>query len=371
MQFQALSGLAQASGWPAVVTVVGNWYGRGSRGLVYGIWNSHTSLGNILGTLIAAAFVTTAWSLSFIVPGIIIGVLGIIVLLVLVPEPGLVGLPNPNVVEPAGVSPPPRRRNIPVYAEAPEEETATLLGNEEAQALSYDGKEKEGDSPSSSLEEEQAISFVDSLKIPGVVEFSLSLFFSKLVSYTFLYWLPNYINNSTSFTAAQSANLSALFDVGGIVGAILAGVLSDHSGMPASTCVVMLVIAIPMMFVYYAFADVTFGVNVFLLIIVGILVNGPYSLITTAVSADLGTHESLKGNAKAMATVTAVIDGTGSIGAAVGPLIAGPISEIDWGYVFYMLMAADVISLILLTRLVLYEVRDFIHRRRERAHVVP
>ena len=46
----------------------------------------------------------------------------------------------------------------------------------------------------------------------------------------------------------------------------------------------------------------------------GYLVNGPYALITTAVSADLGTHKSLQGNSKALATVTAIIDGTGSIG---------------------------------------------------------
>ena len=46
----------------------------------------------------------------------------------------------------------------------------------------------------------------------------------------------------------------------------------------------------------------------------GALVNGPYALITTAVSADLGTHKMLEGNSKALATVTAVIDGTGSIG---------------------------------------------------------
>ena len=43
----------------------------------------------------------------------------------------------------------------------------------------------------------------------------------------------------------------------------------------------------------------------------GALVNGPYALITTAVSADLGTHKSLRGNARALATVTAIIDGTG------------------------------------------------------------
>lgn len=51
-----------------------------------------------------------------------------------------------------------------------------------------------------------------------------------------------------------------------------------------------------------------------LLVICGSLVNGPYCLITTAVSADLGTHPSLFGNAMALATVTAIIDGTGSAG---------------------------------------------------------
>lgn len=70
----------------------------------------------------------------------------------------------------------------------------------------------------------------------------------------------------------------------------------------------------PQMFVYQTFGNVSAGLNIFLLILVGVLVNGPYALITTAVSADLGTHQSLKGNAKALATVTAIIDGTGSIG---------------------------------------------------------
>ena len=51
-----------------------------------------------------------------------------------------------------------------------------------------------------------------------------------------------------------------------------------------------------------------------LLLACGFMVNAPYSLITTAVSADLGTHKSLQGNSKALATVTAIIDGTGSVG---------------------------------------------------------
>ena len=51
--FQIITGAFQASGWPGVVTVMANWFGKGRRGLIMGLWNSHTSLGNILGSLIA------------------------------------------------------------------------------------------------------------------------------------------------------------------------------------------------------------------------------------------------------------------------------------------------------------------------------
>ena len=49
------------------------------------------------------------------------------------------------------------------------------------------------ESDCSIIGEERAISFGGALKIPGVLEFSLCLFFAKLVSYTFLYWLPTFI----------------------------------------------------------------------------------------------------------------------------------------------------------------------------------
>ena len=30
-----------------------NWFGKGKKGLLFGIWNSHTSVGNILGGILA------------------------------------------------------------------------------------------------------------------------------------------------------------------------------------------------------------------------------------------------------------------------------------------------------------------------------
>lgn len=48
------------------------------------------------------------------------------------------------------------------------------------------------------------------------------------------------------------------------------------------------------------------------------------------------------GNPKALATVTAIIDGTGSIGAAIGPFLASAISS--WDSIFYMLMGSCVMA---------------------------
>lgn len=97
--YKALGGVFQTSGWPGVVTVVGNWFGKGKRGLIFGVWNSHTSLGNILGNLIAAEYVETNWGRSFIVPGVLMGLAGFIIFLFLAPHPFDVGCLTPNSTE--------------------------------------------------------------------------------------------------------------------------------------------------------------------------------------------------------------------------------------------------------------------------------
>lgn len=50
---QVVTGVFQTSGWPAVVAVIGSWYGHTKKGLIFGIWNWHTSVGNIVGAALA------------------------------------------------------------------------------------------------------------------------------------------------------------------------------------------------------------------------------------------------------------------------------------------------------------------------------
>ena len=55
-----ITGIFQSGGWPSNVAVMGVWFGKSTRGLVMGIWNTHTSVGNILGSLIATAMLGNA-----------------------------------------------------------------------------------------------------------------------------------------------------------------------------------------------------------------------------------------------------------------------------------------------------------------------
>ena len=67
-----------------------------------------------------------------------------------------------------------------------------------------------------------------------------------------------------------------------------------------------------------------------------------------------------------MATVSAIIDGTGSIGAAVGPMLAGVVSgNGQWINVFYMCIGADVIAVLSLLRV---GRDDFVRLRNHRRH---
>ncbi|TKS66780.1 Glucose-6-phosphate exchanger SLC37A1 [Collichthys lucidus] len=354
---QVANGLVQTTGWPSVVTCISNWFGKGRRGLIMGLWNSHTSVGNILGSLIAGYWVSSNWGLSFIVPGLIIAAMGVVCFLFLIEHPN--DLKSLYAATPPDTSP--KTKNW----SGVNGHSDVCLQYKDNKAQSYD---TELLLPRDSVcvpvqpvvvvrreSEPSPISFMGALRIPGVVEFSLCLLFAKLVSYTFLFWLPLYITKAAHLDAKKAGDLSTLFDVGGIVGGILAGVISDKLGKRASTCAVMLLLAAPTLYGFSMISELGLGPTVGMLLVCGGLVNGPYSLITTAVSADLGTHKSLKGNARALSTVTAIIDGTGSVGAALGPLLAGLLSAGGWDQVFYMLMAADFLALLLLLRLVMKE----------------
>ncbi|KAI8441457.1 hypothetical protein MSG28_015057, partial [Choristoneura fumiferana] len=348
----ASAGVAQTTGWPGTVATVGKWFGNSKKGLIFGIWNSHTSLGNILGTLMAARFVERDWALSFVYPALVMGVVAFMVFLFLAPDPRMVGIVLPErtpvrtVELSMGLVPPPtmsekrvervtrnewassEKRRVfacdgrllaPLdslvrggrqadIAERPSRQSrksidedeptpSTVIVGDQAASLRPNRHSANAQPQHDEATEHTAlisrpapagaVSLSRALRIPGVLEFSFSLFFAKLVSYTFLYWLPLYINTSTHLTPKQSGDLSTVFDVGGIVGAVLAGLIADCCGCPGAVCACFYIVCAPTLLAYQSWGASSYALNVCLLVACGVLVNGPYALITTAVSAEL------------------------------------------------------------------------------------
>ncbi|KAJ6809783.1 putative glycerol-3-phosphate transporter 1 [Iris pallida] len=175
---QLLAGLFQSSGWPSVVAVVGRWFGKRKRGLIMGVWNAHTSVGNIFGSLVASALLKYGWGWSFVAPGVVIALVGMAVLLFLPVSPESVGM-----------------------GEELEDGDGDGSGK---------GKDADGEEPLLGGDEkaagDRAVGFLEAWRIPGVAPFALCLFFSKLVAYTFLYWLPFYISHTGATNQEERAN---------------------------------------------------------------------------------------------------------------------------------------------------------------------
>lgn len=171
LAMQMAAGLFQSTGWPSVVAVVGNWFGKKKRGLIMGIWNAHTSVGNITGSLVASAMLSYGWGWSFVVPGLMIICTGLIVFFFL-----------PVTLDSVGASED-EDDDLNSPKKSGEEVTEPLLRSD-----------------TQVKEQERPVGFIEAWKIPGVAPFALCLFFAKLVAYTFLYWLPFYVSHTGNFT---------------------------------------------------------------------------------------------------------------------------------------------------------------------------
>ncbi|EDV21324.1 uncharacterized protein TRIADDRAFT_60236 [Trichoplax adhaerens] len=304
--FQMLNGIAQSTGWPSMIAIIANWFGKGRRGFFFGLWSSNTSVGNILGLLIPGVWAQGHWGWSFIIPALITGVFAILIFFSLV---------DYEVVQ-------------------------TITKDDQQEQLSKTNKS--ATSPS------KAVTITDALKIEGVVSFALAVFFDKFTSYTFLFWLPFYLDSiligGVRYNGKIAAFISIFFDIGGIIGVIVAGIIFDKTNKKAIISMTLYAISIPTLYLYHFYGRINLASNIVLMIISGIAINGPLMLTVGAVAAELGNSPTLKNNEKATATVSGILDATASIGSALGPLLTGVILPTGWNNVFYMLMGSQIIS---------------------------
>ncbi|RYY68148.1 MFS transporter [archaeon] len=172
--------------------------------------------------------------------------------------------------------------------------------------------------------------------------FTSSLFFQ--VNYAMFFQLPLIL--SANFTPSQSNIISSLYSVGMMPGGIVCGYVSDlYGGRRACVIATFMAILCPLLLLFAWYMD-TLPVSALLtlLCVMGCLVGGPNNIITSAVAADLADDPSIRGNNRALGTVTGIINGSGSVTAAFGqmaiPILAqmGATDGVGYRYVWYFLI---------------------------------
>ena len=162
--------------------------------------------------------------------------------------------------------------------------------------------------------------------VPGVLDWSLSYFFIKTVTYTILFWMPYYLT-LTLDSQATADNLTVLFDVSMIFGTATLGLVTDRVGGARSPLFVgsFVVGSLPLLFLpalrqstfHYAAAFVT----------VGLFSGGPAHMYGTAVSVDLGEAAAAAGAPGLVSSLSGLIDGIGTLGAAVGQSVVARVAS--------------------------------------------
>ncbi|XP_065659896.1 sugar phosphate exchanger 3-like [Hydra vulgaris] len=300
-----LNGLFQSIGWPATVAIMGNWFNKSSGGLVFGLWSGNASVGNIFGSLIVASSLNYGYPNGMLLNSVLLFCGGVIVFFCLIIHPNHVGLETSDEID-----------------------SSKLVENDVQ------------------IQTKKAIGFIQACLIPGVLAYSLSHACIKLVNYTFFFWLPTYLAQGLHWEDDRSDELSNFYDIGGIIGGVAAGVISDMMRVRSPIVCIMLLLSMGSLYLY-SIAGGNYVTNVALMIVVGVFVGGPANTISTAITADLGKHDKIKDNAEALSTVTGIIDGTGSFGAAIGQYLVPVInSHLGWHAVFYFLIIMAGCSLI-------------------------
>jgi MFS transporter, OPA family, sugar phosphate sensor protein UhpC len=299
----ALNGLFQSTGWPGTVKAMTPWFTPVERGKVMGLWSTCYQVGGLAATALAARLLTTwGWRSAFLVPAAFTAAVGVAVLLWLRQRPE------------AEPTPPSRRTWRP--------HTASLRA----------------------------------LTVPLLWNLGAAYFCLKLIRYSLLFWLPLYLHRQLGYAEGSAAYMSISFEVGGVLGAIAAGAVSDRLVGRRGVVLVVMSLGLAGAFVLYsAVAAVGPVANFAAMALVGFMLFGPDALASSTAAQDLG-------GVAAAGTTAGVINGIGSLGAMVqGSLTAYVAGHYGWPALFQVFIVLAVLCALILTPFAL----------RERARLVP
>src|ERR1700744_6331243 len=294
MIFACLNGAAQATGWSGLVKIMASWFGPENRGIVMAWWGTNYVLGGFLATAFATWAVAErsllpelGWARGFLFPAILLSIIALLFLVHVKDTPAQINL----------------------HADLAEGSAASVS---------------------------DPTSWIDLRMLlckPSLWTIGISYFFLELCRYALMFWLPYYMVRQLQYGVSTAGYLSSLYELVGIVGALLAGYISDRFNQsrraPVSAvmlCGLGLLMLFQPVFVRLGFAGIAFVIS-----LAGLLSYGPDTLLSGAAAQDIG-------EARSAATASGLIDGIGHLGALFSPYVVISMSErYGWDSFFLVL----------------------------------
>ncbi len=303
-----LNGWFQGMGWPACGRTMVHWYSLNERGTKMSIWNvAHNVGGGIIGPLaILGMAIFNDWHSTLYFPAMVALGIAVLVYFLMVDTPQSCGLP-----------PIEKWRN-----NYPEE---------------YDEKTFENELSAKDI----FFKYVFRNKFLWYIAFANA--FVYLIRYGVLDWAPTYLKEVRHFDLSERGWSYFLYEYAGIPGTLLAGWISDKvfGGRRAPTSILYMIF-VTLAIVFYWKSESLLIINISL-IAIGFLIYGPVMLI--------GVHALDLVPKKAAGTAAGLTGLFGYLGGALFANIAMGyiVQHYDWDAGFKVLIAASIISILLLT----------------------
>jgi len=273
-----LFGLFQSASLPCTVKIVSGWFQPSSHGTVFGIWATNAVVGNLIGLGLASLLAKEEGSRA-LMPMLLVPALFII----------LVAL-------------------------------CQLL-------LLQEGPFQLPSSPNG------GVPFSQVLALPNVKTYTAAFSMVRTVDVSLFFWIVLYLNKHVGLSQASASLVAMTYDFGLVIGAFTSGKITDRTGnRPAIFAGLLFTAAI--FALGSAFVTDAAGAAA-LMFMMGTMMGGPAMLMPTAIAADIGTRSQLA----VTATISGIVDGTGSGIAALGQLAVGFISDTAGWTIIFILIA--------------------------------
>jgi OPA family sugar phosphate sensor protein UhpC-like MFS transporter len=322
LAFALVQGIAQSTGWSNVNKVMSSWFSVRERGRVIGWWCTHYTVGAVAALTFAGWMMNyfgrtetgpdgvkliPYWPAAFWGPAVVLSVVLVFAWRFLRNTPEEVGLPP-----------------IEKYHGEPQ----SVINEEDAAEPEASGSWR---------------LVGEVLATPSIWLLAFAYFSIKFARYTFMCWGPQYVKESLGASASDSALTAAAMPIGGVLGVIITGYLSDKmfQSRRAPVAILSLLAAAGVMFLGLSPIHSPWFMWMFFFL-VGAFLFGPDSLISSTASMDFGTK-------RGAGTATGFINGIGSIGGILGGYLPGTMTtEKNWVPIFNLMLMSLICSAVTL-----------------------